>query len=360
MSEAMSDDDDLRAALSESYDKAVAKDEAPAETVEAAPEPAAEIAPEPQADAAPEADRPTDSRARAPDGKFTTAPKATPAKAEVKATAPPIGTPAAEPWAKAPASLKPEAREEWAKVPAVLQQDFHRREREIQVAQQRAAETTRQAEPLLRAVQPYAQQLAARGQSPDQVISNFLRTEQALSNPSESARAGVLLQAMRTYGVSVEALATALEGQGTPQRQQQMDPGAIAAQVEQAIMGKLNAERSQGALSRAATEIETFKGAGGGEFLDDLKGGVAARLGAGLATSLKEAYEQECWANPRIRGILQQREASKKAATGAQATQRARAASSSVRSDPGGAPNGGSPQVDTWEQALEAQFDRRQ
>lgn len=357
MTEPLNDDEDLRSAVSESFDKALAADAAPPAEVEAAPAEAAPVE-EPAADpeTPPEPKPDADGRVRGPDGKFASV---KPAEG-VKATAAPIGTlaPVAEqqPWQKPLQSLKPEAREKWASVPPEVQQEIHRRERETAMAIQRASESTRQAEPILRAIAPFAQQLAARGQVPEQVIGNFLRTEQALSHPDERQRASVLLQAMRTYGVSVEALASAIEGGQAPATQQQIDPQALVQQAVQGVLGHLGQQSQQTANQQAATALEAFSASGKGEFLEDLKPTMAAMIKAGLATDLQSAYDAACWADPRIRGIIQQREASKKAANATASTQRARAASTSVKSDPGGLQNGKAPPGDSWEEHLLAQM----
>lgn len=363
--EVETDRDDLAQALSDSWDRSAAANTT-SETVEAAPieVPTGQITgtdPLAASDAAPPVETPepkpdAEGRVRAPDGKFATA---KPAEG-VKAPAQPIGQPPPlpaqdQPWQKAPQSLKPEAREEWAKLVAaspLLAQDFHRRERETAGALQRASEQSRAAEPLLRAVQPFAQQLAARGQSPADVFTNFLRTEQALSHPDERTRAQVIASALGTYRVSVQALADAIEA--GPQQQQQQPQGLTPQAVQQMVQEQFAQREQQGAYQRAQSEIGAFKG----EFLNDLKPAMGAMIQAGLATDLQSAYDAACWADPRIRGIIQQREASKKAATGAQATQRAKAASSSIRSSPAGTATAGAPADDSWGAHLDAAWEK--
>lgn len=354
-------ENDWTGAIEESITKLEAAAPAP---VEAAPETPAEPAAEVAAPVETEAPKDGD-RARGLDGKFIAAKPAADKKGDGAAlptgTAAPIpGAPTAtapppppeQPWSKAPQSLKPEAREKWATVPPEVQQEIHRRERETAAVLQRSAEQGRQVEPIMQAIQPYAQQLAARGQHPAQVIGNFLRTEAALSHPVEAQRAQVLVQAMRTYGVSVEALASVLDGTPPPNQGQPSHTPIDPQTIVQQVFAQLNQQQAQASTTRAAAEIDAFSQTPEGEFVNDLRPAMGALLQAGVATNLKEAYERACWADPRIRGILAQREASKKAATEVKATQRAHAASSSVKSSPSGLSNGkGSP--DTWTEALE-------
>lgn len=350
--------DDLAQALSDSWDRSVEAN--PANEPEPAPveaptgaitgtDPLAASDAAPPAEAAAEPKPDAEGRVRGKDGKFASA--AAPA-ASAAAPPPPVVD---QPWAKAPQSLKPEAREEWAKVPPALQQEIHRRERETTGALQRASETTRAAEPLLRAVQPFAQALAARGQQPAEVVSNFLRTEQMLSHPDERTRAQVIASALGTYKVSVQALADAIEaGPAQQPAAQGLTPQAVQQMVQQA----LGQREVQGAQSRAQAEIAAFAGNPKNEFVNDLKPAMAAMIQGGVASDLQSAYDAACWADPRIRGIIQQRTASKQAATGAQATQRARAASSSIRSSPAGTSNGVAPADDSWGAHLETAWDK--
>jgi len=364
MSEELSEHDDLAQALSASWDRSAAANAEPAaETPIEVPDgkitgndplAASDAAPEVEAPA-PEPKPDADGRVRGPDGKF--APKTPPAE-EVKGPAQPSGQPppppvATEPWQKPPQSFKPEAREEWAKVPPALQQEIHRRDRDHAVAIQRFTEQQRQVEPIMRAVQPFAQGLTQRGQSVPEVVSNFLRTEQALSHPDERVRAQVVAQALGTYRISVEALAAVLDA--GPAAHQQPAPQSLGPdQVAQIVQSVLGQREQQSAHQRAQAEIASFQG----EFLEDLKPAMAAMIQGGVAKDLQSAYDAACWADPRIRGILQQRSASTQAAKATASTQRAKLASSSVKSSPG-SPTNGAPLDDSWEAHLSAAWDRQ-
>lgn len=367
--------DDRRADLEAAFDKAVTTPETP--PVEAPAAPAVEAAPEIE-ESAPSVE--SAQKARDEKGRFVpaSAAKGNPAVRSPGAGAqegvvppppavigaPPPTTPPASVF-KPPQSWNPQARELAAKLPAEFHpilEEASRRERETSVAIQRATETTRQVEPLLRAIQPYAQALQSRGMDVTQVVGNFLRTEQALSSPDERVRAQILAQAMPQYRVSVEALAAALDGMQAPvqgQQTQSIDPQQIIQQAKAEFTRELQQQRFQQATESSTAEIEAF--APQAEFLDDVRETTAALLETAarqrVALSLKDAYDQACWADPRIRGILQQREASKQAATGAQATQRAHAAASSVKSRPGGIGNN-APLGDSPREHLEASWNR--
>ncbi len=330
-------------------------------------------------------------RARGPDGKFLPKAAVPPAPAGkqdgVVAPVAAIGATQTTPpaavkadfWEKPPQSLKPELHEKWKALDPEIRQAFVRRDRDAAVATQRYTETARQAEPLLRALQPFLPTLQQRGMDPVQTIGNFLRTEQALADPNPQTRAAVLAQAIRTYNVPIEALAAALDGTAQPQAQPQIDPQQIVAQAEQRILQRMDAQRQQAAEATAHAELQQFEASA--EFLEPFNesgladpGSIRALMAAQFQQmaddnrerraqgmpevdlTMQEAYDRACWAHPQTRAVLQQREASKQAATSAQATQRAHAAGSSVKSQPGG-PSAPTPPGDDWRSHLSAAWD---
>jgi hypothetical protein len=74
------------------------------------------------------------------------------------------------------------------------------------------------------------------------------------------------------------------------------------------------------------------------EFMDDVREDVADMMELasrrGVALTLEDAYNRACKLHPEVSQVLQQREAAKAANALQASTQRARAASSSVRSQP--------------------------
>ena len=365
-------DDSWRSHLSAQMDKAEIV-EAPAAAPTTSVAKAAPVEPAPEVATA-------DSRPRDDKGRFTSgeAAPALPAKPEapagVAAPATAIGSPApAAPVPtleiKAPQSWKPEEKALWDKLPAETRAVIVRRERQMEAGAQKALEVQRTVDPLLRAVQPHLQGLQARGLVPVQVISNMLQTEQALSHPDERVRAKVFAQALKTYGVGVEALAAAIDGapQGQPQAPQ-FDEASLLQKAKAAVMAELGQQRMQTALQGAQSEYSKAEGGEWGEFLahpdmgETIKLNAAAILEAaataGVDKGLSQAIEEACWAVPEVRKILQQREASKKAATSAEDTQRARAAGSSVRSSPASPVGAGEPADDSWRAHLAAAMDK--
>jgi hypothetical protein len=371
---------DIREALSAAFDETT--ESAPvAEVAETPPGPAAGAreeageAPEGMASsgepAAPSHQR--DEKGRfAPKAAQTEAPKpggesATPAPKEaapVATPAPQVGQPSQTPApeAKAPQSWKPAAREHFARLPPEVQAEVVRRERETATVLQEAASARKLEAEFRQTVAPYEAMIRAEGGEPLKAVASLLQTAAALRTAPPHHKAQLVASLVKTFGVPVEALDAALVGEAPQQGQaapEYRDPRVdqLFAQMQQA-----QHHRQQSLVQRSQQELETF--AAGREFVDDVREEMADLLEVaakrGVALSLEDAYNRAVQLNPDISAVLKQREAAK-AATNAQAsTQRARAATSSVKSQPAGAPH--APQSrglrDDLEAALAAQSGR--
>lgn len=297
-------------------------------------------------------DVPAKESAAAPKGDANGAAKAAPpadqGKGDGAATSPaPPPEPASEPKVeplRAPQSLKPAAREKWAAVPREVQEDIVRREKETSQALQQAAEDRKAWQTFQQVVQPYESMIRASGAThPIQVVQNLLATANVLraGTPAEKAQMGARI--IRDFGIDVEALAAALDGQPVKgQAAPQVDPAAIAQQAEQRIMERLRAESAQRQAERFRTTLETF--AQSHEFFDDVREQmadilVARGIKAPTDQQLAEVYDLACRVNPEVAPVMRQREAAKSAPTAQAATARVQAAASSVKSSPAAAPN---------------------
>lgn len=272
--------------------------------------------------------------------------------AAVKPGAPGVATPKAVEPVRAPQAWTPAAREAFAKAPPEVQAEVNRREKQMATAMQEGANHRKFADSFNQVVSPYMGTIQAEGGNPLSAISSLLQTAQALRTAPPAHKATLVAKIIKDFGVPVESIAAALDGQAPPETQQggYQDPRVdqLMARLESAAQ-----QRQQSTNARAMGELETFRAKA--EFLEDVRShmGVllaeAAQQGRGM--TLQESYDMATWANPQIRGILQQREAAKAANAGSASTQRARAAASSVRGQPAGA---AAPQSGGVRAALEA------
>ena len=307
-------------------------------------------------------------RARDERGKFAKAkPAATAAPAAKDAkttTAPPVAgattaTAAVEPKWKAPQSWKPLAREAWAKLPPEVQEEVARRESEVPRALQEAATARQFQAQVMEAVRPYEMIARAAGQHPVQYAVNLMQVAAQLQTGAPTQRAAIVAGIIRDYGIDVTQLAAALDGQpgaqGQPREHQPpMDPRAI-------VREELERAQKSALASRSTREVEGFVKAhefAGDEEVRDLMASLiesAARRGVDL--SMDDAYSRAVAAHPDYAKVMTQRQAAQAATTARAATERARAAGSSVRSDSAAAPNGAA-QPKTIREALEAAADK--
>lgn len=350
----------LREALEAAFDEPAAPPSPIADDV-AAPAEAAPHADETPAEAA--------QRARDEAGKFVKQPKTPKPPVEAqKPVAPPKMAPPvdqAKPLApeplKAPSSWKPLAREAWGQAPEAIRAEVLRREKEVAQALEASAEDRKFAGTLRETLRPYEAQIRAEGSTPERAVGNLLQTAMALRTAPPHHKAGLVAGIIRDYGVPLEGLVAALQGQPVPQGQhqaQQFDPSQIVAQVQEQLMGKLRAEKEQSLMARAGKELEAFLGSK--EFSDELREDMAdiidraARRGQKL--TLEQAYQRAGREHPEVSKVFEQREAAKAAQARAQTTQRSRVAASSVRSSPTTPPSTGTGAKDL-RSALEAAFD---
>jgi hypothetical protein len=241
-----------------------------------------------------------------------------------------------DPFAKAPQSWKPGAREAWASVPPDVRAEVYRREKEAARVVQESHQARGVTEYVQQLHQRYAPALQAEGVDVLTAAGNLMDLSSRLRFGQPHEKAAIAAQIIRGYGVDVEALANALDGQQQPQQRQQpmMDP-----RVDQLLeeLNSVKQQRAEAVQQKAVGEVEAF--GEGKEFFTDVREDMADILEVAarrkIDLSLEQAYERACKMQPDIAKVLEAREAAKRAGTGRQSTQQARLAASSVRGTPG-------------------------
>lgn len=317
--------------------------QADASTPQAPPEPP----PSTESNGTAQAQRPRDSSGRFLKADAQAAPPPQPGAAS--ATQPPAAAPATNgahppaaqtpvPELRAPQSWKPLAREKWQALAREVQEEVLRREQEVQRALQDAAPLRKQLEHLAEVAAPLRQM----GVDPVTGFGHYVQVQAILQNGPPHQKAQLLASVIRQTGVPVEMLAAALDGQPMPQGQQApIDAGSIAKQVQQQIYGEMQRAQQMRLANEAQTEVgrmsEKF------EFFDDVRNmmGIlmAAAADAGQPMTDDEAYDLACSRNKDIAAILSQRKAAETATASNAATQRARTAATSLKSQPAAAPS---------------------
>lgn len=364
-------------AMSAAWDEAVeAPEETPEVPVEETPEPEDKVAaPQEGAEEAPdEAPEEKPARARDDTGKFAKTAKVAPivrptARKGAPVVAPPVqalATDAAKALAP-PSGWKAAGREHWAKLPPEVQAEAIRRDRDAAVAVTRAAEAEKQLVPWRETLAPFQALIQGSGQGPTQLVRGALGVMQTLAYGAQPHKAQAVANLIKSYGVDVQSLAAALDGQAPPQGQQSgFDPRQFENQLRAAgfvTKAELAQQREASVYQNEARSLESW--GKDKEFLDDVREDMADLFDRAARQGLQPGYDavynralamHKADPESEIGKVLLQREAAKQATANAQKLQRSRTAASSVRGRPVlGNPNGDQPR--SRREVLEAAYD---
>jgi len=178
----------------------------------------------------------------------------------------------------------------------------------------------------------------ASGTDARQGVAGVLQMAATLFSGPEPMKAKVLATLVKQYGVTVESLATALDG--TPDKAPQTGPRALSEQDVSALVRRtLAQEREKAEQEKWKTEAEGFRNhATYGEFYEDLREEaglqMAAAAQAGRAMSVEEAFKRASRLHDGVRTTLDGRQAKAEADKRAAEAQKKRAAASTIRSVP--------------------------
>lgn len=314
----------------------------PAEAAPDAAAPAGEKTPE---NAAPQAE--DGAQPRSPDGKFAK-------KAEAEQSAPSATAPVAEPDPpqepiRVPPSLPAALKAKFAELPTEWREAFLKRDEDVSQAKAQWDAKAARFNRFDEIIAPRREKLQLAGLDEFSAIQTLFAAQDLLErSPLEG-----LQYLARSYGVDLRQLGaqTSQPGQGHQPQPGQPSMAALepffvqalqplASQVQtlqQQLMQRDEAAR-QAELNQGIAEVNAFRSDPKNLYFDNVKDHVLILLQSGAAQTLQDAYDQACWANSEIRGLLlsaqqqdQQRQAaaqSAEAQRAAQAAQQAKAAAS--------------------------------
>ena len=334
----------------------------------------------------------TGERARGPDGKFIPAPPAPGKPPEKPAGAPELAAPPkpklpptngqqrppeapkapdpAAPTLRPPASWKPGAREHWAKLPPDVQQEVVRRETEVARSMQESAKAREALTHVQQVLGPYAHNITATGRDALGAMNELFRADNTLRHGSIAEKAALVADIVKSYGVDIVALDSALSGAQPESTPEAMLADKLRREMQQQLQpvmqyfGQLQGRR-QNAMQQintdAASEVETFATDGAHEFFEDVRADMADIIDLytqrGASISLQDAYDRAIKLNPQVSEIVAKRAESERASAAAQAAQRARRAAASITSAPAPAGAGPGPAGDSRRAEIEAAWD---
>lgn len=289
--------------------------------------------------------------AREPAKEAKKAPLAPTAAAPLTEAKPDLAAAPAAPATKAPTNWRPEVREKWAALPPDVQGEIARREREISVGLGQAATARQKAEAFDKAQAPFEMMLRADGVDGPRKYAGYLGMEAALRTGPAATKGNIVAQIIKTFGVPIEAVASALDGTQTPQH---VGPGAEAyrdPRVDQlfAALQHQATQRQTQQQTEAQATLERLRETN--EFFEDLREDAADLLEAShkpgrKPLTIEEAFDRAAKLNPAVSQVLDGRKAAEAAKAKAAEAQKKRAAASSIRSIPGGPSPGDDDETD--------------
>lgn len=282
-----------------------------------------------------EAERPAKSRDES--GKFAR-------KAESEAGFPEKQTATAEvaeitvtqekPAVAAPHSWSAAAKAKWGELPADIQAEVSRREEEVHKGFTRQDEERNFGKSLKEVITPYMPMITSEGGNPAAAVQSLLNTAYRLRTGTPQQKGQLIEQLAKQFGADMTQTnsSAAYVDPQVQTLQQRLDV------IEQQRQQEIN-QRETRQQESINTEIDTFASDPAHPHYETVKAHMAALLRGGVATDLKDAYDQAVYARPDIRStLLAQQHAdseAKRLADIKAKTQAARNASSSVTGAPG-------------------------
>lgn len=276
------------------------------------------------------ATEPVDKGTRAPDGRFV-GKQADPATGATADTPAHIAKPPELPGVEegkpatveddAPSSWRDPVKAKWQALDPEVKAEIKRRERDVNVGLQHAAEARRFGDSVYKEIAPYMEQLRGENASPQTAVRVLFETAYTLRHGSPEHKKAIILGLIQQYGVDmasgVDMGRAAVERELDARRTEDMRNGAGRAADE---------------LAAANDELQKFAAAPGHEHLPVLRTHMMALLQGGVVRTLEEAYDQAARAHPEVRKAVAKQDLDRVAELG-----KHRDAASSVTGAPGAA-----------------------
>ena len=216
------------------------------------------------------------------------APVTTPATTQLETVAEPI---------QAPNTWKVEAKAKFAALDPEVQQEIMRREKDVARTLTLHDQDRTFGKSLRDVVSPYMPMINAEGASPEAAIQSLLNTAYKLRTASPQDKARLFAGLAQQYGVDLSSM--------QPQDQPYIDPTVAQLQQElQQIKGVFSQQQTQQQLAekqQALQMVDQFKADPANPHFDQVRDQMGALMQAGLAGSIKEAYEKAVYMHPEVR-----------------------------------------------------------
>lgn len=203
----------------------------------------------------------------------------------------------------APKTWTKAALEKWATVDPVVKAEIAKREEDFLngITQYKDAADVGLA--YSKVVEPYAPMLAAENVDPVQMFQSFASNHYLLSRGTPEQKIQLAAGLINGYNIPLGDLLDYIADGGTAPAQQ--DPAFLALRKElDDLKGTITSAQTAEQTRQQeviAKEVDAFAADPAHPHFDELANDIHKLFGAGLATSLQEAYDKALYANPTTR-----------------------------------------------------------
>jgi hypothetical protein len=231
-----------------------------------------------------------------------------------------------------PTSWSAQAKAEFDRLPAPVQEAIAKREQEVHKGFTAQDEHRTLGKQVSEAVQPFTAVISAEGRDAVSAFKSFLNTAYLLRSGTAEAKLALVKNMCARYSIPLDGLTAQLSAQPTTPLPQPQPQGLSREEVAELV----RQEQRQASLQ---TQVEAFANDPANRYFEQVRQHMSALLLQGLASDLKDAYEQACWANPNVRSSLEaeriKAETEQRETGLRQKSAAAKHASGSVRGSPG-------------------------
>lgn len=229
-----------------------------------------------------------------------------------------LGAPEAAPELPAidaPNTWSGAAKEAWPSLAREVQEVVAKREKEIHAGIEQYRSKADVGNQFEQAIQPYIPYLRATGEEPMQAVQNLLQVAYQMRTDPYRTTLGLIQQ----YGIDIGQLAQLAgyqpQGQGMEQQGQNPMLNQVLSQQQQmqSYLRHMEMQRQAAESAEADRLLSTFGSDTTHEFFNDpqVRQNMGLLLRAGLATDLKDAYDQACQRVPHVRAEVDKRQTAK-------------------------------------------------
>lgn len=205
---------------------------------------------------------------------------------------------------EAPRSLKSEIKEKWKELPREFQEEWARRESDIERMMTHPSGELHLGRQMKEAITPYMAMITAEGSDPVKATQSLLDTAYKLRTAPPEQKAALIGQIINDYNVDMSLLKTGEPEYQDPVISQLLEKiNKLEQQTNPAYLQ--NILQSQKENDNIMSEINAFASDPANIHFDKVRNYMQTLLANGQAETLKEAYDQACWASPEIRKSLQ-------------------------------------------------------